>query len=351
MKLFTVGPVQMFPRTLELSKEQLPYFRDEDFSNMMLHMEKQLNEFLSLKHGTSIFISGSGTSAMESLVACSFTPQDKVLVINGGSFGERFVQLCQMHQIPYDEYHITFPEVFDEETLATFDGTAYRAVLVNLHETSIGQLYPIEALSAFAKRNHAYLIVDAISTFLADPYDMDRYGIDVTILSSQKALACAPGISMIAMQQDFYETMVEPKEDHAMYLSIKEHVKNMKRGQTPNTPAVGVLLQISDRLEMIKEMGLEVCLQETAEKAAYFRSLVKELPISIPAFPHSNALTPILIEQDRAKEVYQKLKAVGYYVTPSGGSLAKKLLRVGHLGYVTTSDYDELVKHMKEILK
>lgn len=31
MKLFTVGPVEMYPQTLDISGTQLPYFRTQEF--------------------------------------------------------------------------------------------------------------------------------------------------------------------------------------------------------------------------------------------------------------------------------------------------------------------------------
>jgi aspartate aminotransferase-like enzyme len=68
-----------------------------------------------------------------------------------------------------------------------------------LHETSTGQLYDIKMISKFCKKNNMYLIVDAISTFLCDEYHMDENDIDVTIISSQKGLCVAPGMSMVAI--------------------------------------------------------------------------------------------------------------------------------------------------------
>ena len=351
VKLFSVGPVQMYTETKQIASQQLPYFRDEDFSNMMLKMERQLKQILHVKEGRAIFLTGSGTSAMESLVACSLRKENRVLIINGGSFGERFTKLCACYGIPYDEIKLPFPETLSEEKLNQIDGSCYDALLVNLHETSTGQLYSLEWISAYAKKYHLSLMVDAISSFLSDPLDMETYGIDALILSSQKALACAPGISMIVMKEQFYQSKIIAKTDICMYLSIKEHVKNMERGQTPNTPAVGVLLELSQMLDHITQIGVDVLQKQIQRRAQYFREHIQTLPVMLPPFPLSNALTPLLFINHDAQMVYQQLKKrYQIYLTPSGGAMKTKMLRVGHLGDVSIQDYDELIACLKEVL-
>ena len=77
----------------------------------------------------------------------------------------------------------------------------FTGLLVNLDETSIGQLYDIEMLSELCKEKDLVFVVDAISAFLADEVNMDKYGIDAVILSSQKALSLAPGLSVVALSE------------------------------------------------------------------------------------------------------------------------------------------------------
>ena len=79
--------------------------------------------------------------------------------------------------------------------LNQYENKDYTMLFVNLHETHTGQLYDIKMLSEFCKRNNLLFVVDAISAFLADEYDMDKYGIDLTIISSQKGLCLSPGMS------------------------------------------------------------------------------------------------------------------------------------------------------------
>ena len=135
-------------------------------------------------------------------------------------------------RIPYDELCLQELETLRKEHLDAFSQNEYCALLVNLHETSTGQLYDMQLLSAFTKAKNMYLIWMPSAAF-SDPLDMDQMGIDALILSSQKALALSCGLSMVVLQESFYRNMVEPKDDICLYLSLKEHARNMERGRLP----------------------------------------------------------------------------------------------------------------------
>ena len=350
MRLFTVGPVMMYPETLEQSGKQLPYFRTAEFSETMLDSEMILKKLLGADEQYKVaFLTASGTGAMESIVSCAFTSKDNVLVVNGGGFGKRFTEICSVHGIPFNEIVPEKNKDLDEKDYSHFDGKGYKAILVNMDETSTGQLYDIKALSRFCKKNGMYLIVDAISAFLADPINMIEDGIDAVVISSQKALALEPGISAVVLSPRLYEERILKIKSPTYYLDLEHHIYDQKRGQTPFTPAVGTLLCLNTMLHSIESQGIENKIAETAELAKYFRKGLEELGIKIPNYNLSNAVTPVLFEGN-AIEIYDTLRNVyDITVTPSGGELKECMLRVGHIGNVTKQDYDVLLSALKEI--
>lgn len=352
MKLFTVGPVEMYPETLAESALQLPYFRTGEFSQVMLRLEQLMLDLTHAPQGSrSVFLTASGTGAMEAVVVNCLSSRDLVLTIDGGAFGQRFVQLCRRHGIPQNVLHLDFGERLTRQMLDDTYQEGMTALLVNLHETSVGQLYNLDMLGDFCKQNGLLLIVDAISAFLADPIDMEKAGIDVLIVSSQKALALAPGISAAVLSPRAIQATMERGTDF-MYFDFRDYLMDGDRGQTPFTPAVGILLTMRSRLERVKSMGLDTVQMEIHKLAVYFREKVKTLPVQIPDYPHSNALTPIYFPQGNAQAVYDTLcRRHQINVTPSGGALADHLLRVGHIGNLTTADHDRLLEALAQILK
>ena len=99
-----------------------------------------------------------------------------------------------------------------------------------------------------------YLIVDAISTFMADDYEMDKYGIDVTIFSSQKGLCLSPGLSFVALSNRMKDKINEcsPK---SMYFDFKLYLRDLPRGQTPFTPATFIMYELEAMLNLVDKMG------------------------------------------------------------------------------------------------
>lgn len=352
MKLFTVGPVEMYPETLEESSVQLPYFRTDEFSEIMKQSEKMLLELSDAPQGSRVvFLTASGTGAMEAAIINLLDKTDHALTVDGGSFGHRFAQMCDCHNIPQTVLHLDFGEVLTGDKLEAAYRSGMTVLLVNLHETSTGQLYDLDMLGAFCKKHGLLLIVDAISAFLADPISMERAGIDALITSSQKAFALAPGISTVTLSPRVIE-LLPRKGTNLMYFDFTDYLRNGERGQTPFTPAVGTLLTLNSRLKQITSDGLEQVRDAIRSLSEDFRKKVSALPINIPEYPLSNALTPLYFPDGNAMAVYKELRdRYGLTVTPNGGSLANYLLRVGHIGNVTAESIDQLVAALKELLQ
>ncbi len=350
---FTVGPVQSNDIVRSIGAEQVPYFRTDEFSELMKENEILIKKFAKAEEKAKvIFITGSGTASMEASVINTLNKIDKVLIINGGSFGQRFVDICGIHEIPYTEIKLETGKDITKEQLNKYDRDGYTALLVNIHETSTGVHYNINLISEFCRRNNIFLIVDAISSFLADEFNMKELNAGIMITGSQKALACAPGISIIVLSEEA-QRRVEEHDSKCLYLDLKSALKNGERGQTPFTPAVGILRQINARLKGIEASGgVAKEIEKIARLAADFRSKVKDLPFEIVSESLSNAVTPIHPLNVSAYDVFTTLKnEYNIWICPNGGDLAEKIFRVGHIGALTEDDNTILVDAFKDLVK
>lgn len=250
---FTVGPVMSDPEIIEVANQSTPYFRTLEFSEIMKENEKLFLRFINAPADSrAVFLTASGIGSMESVVMNILNDEDNVIVINGGSFGHRFVELCELHQRNFTEVKCEFGHQLKYEQLNGLED--HTAFLINMHETSSGILYDMKMVSQFCKENNILLIIDAISAFMADGLDMTALSAAVVITGSQKALAVQPGISLIALAPEAIKRVEENKEI-CMYLSLKRALVNGERGQTPFTPAVTTLLQINKRLHAVEKMG------------------------------------------------------------------------------------------------
>lgn len=350
---FAVGPVEEFEETLVIGGERTPYFRTSEFSDLMLESERLVLEFAGAgPGGRAVFLTGSGTAGMEATVLNVLSQKDRVLVVNGGSFGERFAKICEVHGVAHREIRLEPGQQVRRSDLAGFEGKGYTALLVNKHETSTGILYDMELLSDFCRRNGLLLVVDNISSFLADEFDMGTLGADVMIAGSQKALACPPGVSMVVLGPQAL-ARVERHRPRTFYLDLATALADGARGQTPFTPAVGTLRQIHARLKSIKAKGGVA--SEVARMRALaedFRSRIRGLPLEVASEAPSNAATPLRPTNGRsAYGIFLALKErYGIWVCPNGGALKEQLFRVGHMGALTVADNKRLMVALKEVL-
>lgn len=349
---FTVGPVMSDESILSIGAEQVPYFRTSEFSSLMLENEMLMLKFAKAPiHSRAVFMTGSGTLSMEAAVMNCFTSSDRVLVIDGGSFGHRFVQMLEIHDVPYVAIKPEFGCGVTAEQLKDYDGQGFTGFLVNLDETSVGVLYDIKLISDFCKRNNIFLVVDSISSFLCDPFDMEELGAQVMITGSQKALACAPGISIIVMSPEAVER-VNRNQPKTMYMDLKSALKDQERGQTPFTCAVGILRQINRRLQDIDDAGgVDAEVARIGNRARYFRERIAELPFDIISSSLPNAVTPLSPSNSiSAYDVFTTLKdEYEIWVCPNGGILRDKVFRVGHIGALKEADYDILLVALRDM--
>jgi len=348
--IFTPGPVKMSDEILEVGAKQTPYFRNCEFSDVTYACEKGLLKMVNAPEGSKvIFLTASGTAGMESVVMNLLTKEDKALVVNGGGFGGRFVDICATHDIPHTDFKVSNTNLWEIEELAPKE--SHTALIVNAHETSVGHLYSLEAMGAYAKKNDIFFIVDAISMLVTDPVDMTENHIDVVIASSQKGLALPPGLTMVVLAPSALERVQDIK---SLYFNFKDYLKNGERGQTPYTPAVTIMLQLEARLAQIERRGgVEQSIKSAKAISEYFRESIKDLPLKAYTEFMPNAMTTLTPTDGRsAMDIVNGLEEeYKVMVCPNGGAERDIIFRVSHMGDMTRAYTDVLINALYDYYK
>ncbi|OOZ38282.1 hypothetical protein BOW53_16060 [Solemya pervernicosa gill symbiont] len=345
--IFTPGPVKMSEEILQVGAKQTPYFRNSEFSDVTFACENGLLDMVNAPEGSKvIFLTASGTAGMESAVMNLLHKDDNALVVNGGGFGARFVDICATHEIPHTNFKVNNTNLTDIERLAPDDN--YTALVVNAHETSVGHLYDLDAMGDYAIKNEMLYIVDAISMLVTDPLDMQQSNIDVVIASSQKGLALPPGLTMVVLSPNALENL---QDINSLYFNYKDYLVNGERGQTPYTPAVTIMLQLQARLNQISRRGgVEQSIASAKEVANYFRESIKALPLKeyTPYMPNAmTTLTPT--DGKSAMDIVNALEEnYKVMVCPNGGAERDVVFRVSHMGEMTKEYTDILIDALHE---
>lgn len=350
---FAVGPVQMTDYVLQMGSEPVPYFRTAEFSALMLENERILKKLMDAPaESRAVFLTGSGTAAMDAVVQNVFSQKDRLLIVDGGGFGHRFCEICQVYGIAYTPISVKQGYTVTRDQLDQYSNQGYTGLLINMHETSTGVLYDMDMVGQFCRENDMVLIVDAISAFLADEISMKKLGAAVVLTGSQKALAVPPGVSMMVLSREAVDR-VNKNTPACYYLDLKAALRNQERGQTPFTPAVGVLIQLNARLCQIESEGIEAEKTRICAVASDFRKRIRAYPFQIVSQSLSNAVTPLSPTNPEvsAKQIFQVLKdEYGIIVCPNGGEMAERIFRVGHIGNLTIKDNDALFKAFDDLI-
>ncbi len=333
---------------MAIGAQPFMYMRTDAFSEINKESERLLLELIHCTGGRTIIYTGSGTGAMSAVVENYCTTKKKAFVIDGGSFGHRWFQLCEYYGVPVVDYTVPFAKDIDYADLEKRVAAERPDVfLCQHHETSTGQLFNLKEISRICHKKNVSLVVDVISTFLAEELSMDELDIDICITSTQKGLNIPPGLSVLFLSKnlDGYEF-----NHNGFYWDFDDNFSNLKRGQTPFSPATILYLQLNARLKQLKaEGGERKNIEDVRHRALYFRNLCKKYGWDVPAENPSMAVTGFQTSDTAERKVFKGLIAkYDTYIMP--GSVPG-FYRVSHMGLQTDEELDQLAERIAGFLK
>lgn len=341
-----VFPGNIDESIMQIGSQPFMYMRTDAFSEINKESERILLNLIHCTGGRTIIYTGSGTGAMSAIVENYCTTKKKAFVIDGGSFGHRWFQLCEYYGVPVVDYTVPFAKDIDyadlEKAVATEKPDVF---LCQHHETSTGQLFNLKEISRICHKYDVSLVVDVISSFLAEELSMDELDIDICVTSTQKGLNIPPGLSVLF----FSKSLDGYKFNHkGYYWDFDDNFSNLKRGQTPFSPATILYLQLHTRLKQLQaEGGEQKNITDIKHRALCFRELCKKYGWNVPAENPSMAVTGFQISDTAERKVFKGLiKKYDTYIMP--GSVPG-FYRVSHMGLQTDEELDLLAQRIHEL--
>lgn len=214
--------------------------REQEFGDLLDGIRRDL---VRIVHGEDQFVTilfgGSGTAAMEAVMSSVVPPGGRVLVVENGAYGTRFVEMAERHRIETVSFRMPYGEPPDlkalDALLSVNQGITHLFVIH--HETTTGMLNPVSEIAATAARNGVSVVLDAMSSFAGLPIDLRRLGVDYLISSSNKCIQGMAGLSFVLCRR----SLLVASRNHARtyYLDLLEqHLYFEKTRQTRFTPPV-----------------------------------------------------------------------------------------------------------------
>jgi aspartate aminotransferase-like enzyme len=353
--LFAPGPTPVPPEVLRSMAMPIIHHRSEDFTPIMESVRGGL-KWLYQTTEEVLMLSASGTGGMVAAVKNFFSPGEKVLVINGGKFGERWSLISRAYGLEVKELEIEWGHTAsagDVEAALRADGSI-RGVLMQASETSTGVYHDVEAVAGVVRRHgDALLVVDAISGLVAHDLRTDEWGIDVMVAGSQKGLMIPPGLAFISASARAWKRN-EGSTMPRFYFDLRKELESHLGNQTSFTSSITLIIALEEALRLLRAEGLKNVFERHRRLANATREAVEALGLGLYAKRSpSNALTAIEAPEGiDGQEIYRALRE-RFGITAAGGQdrARGRMFRIAHLGYADIFDVITAIAGLEMTLK
>ena len=363
------GPVRMSDGCLQAMATPVITARGAEFREVMAKLNSGLRYAFDLSPSPSemksqswtgedgykvVVVSGSGTAAMEMVIANRFRGNDLVLVPTNGKFGERVAdicrQFCNVKQIKYD-----WGRSFDlYELEQQLERGCYEALLICHNETSSGITQDAEAIAEMCTRHNVSFILDGITSVGGMAVHPEKWNAEAVVMGAQKCTAGPSGIAAIALNEHCVERIKaihqQGDANPRYYLDMISALKKGDDDQTPWTPAINLAMGWGVALEELKEETNQVRWDRCERMAKGVRALFNDLGFALLADSgqQSTTVTAVLYPEG-IDDTWRSALKENYQTQVIGAQdhLKGKMFRVGSMGITPV---DEMVEGCKRMI-
>jgi aspartate aminotransferase-like enzyme len=339
--LMTPGPTPVAPETQLAMAQPILHHRSPQFMDILAEVRQGLKYLFETEQEVLIF-AATGTGAMEGAVANTLSPGDAALVVDGGKFGERWTELCNVYGVKADRLAVEWGRAVDPKEVARRleANPAIKAVFVQANETSTGVQHPVKELAeVVASYPGAILVVDAISALGGYQLPMDAWRLDVVVAGSQKAMMLPPGLAFAALSPKAWE-FVKTSKCPKYYFDFAKQLKSQAKNQTPYTSAVSLILGLKEVLARIRKEGLEQVYARNRRLSQATKAAVKALGLELYSRDNpSDVLTAVEAPPGvDGQKVVAGLREKGIWIAGGQAQAKGKIFRIAHMGYIDNLD-------------
>ncbi|MDW8032986.1 MAG: alanine--glyoxylate aminotransferase family protein [Aquificaceae bacterium] len=327
-RIFTPGPVELPERVRESLGRQIIHHRTEEFRRAFLELRELFKRLMDDPSENFVFFTASGTGAMESAVLNFFREGEKVLVVKGGKFGERWLKLAHHWGLKPLAYEVEWGKSADPQRIRELlrENPDCRGVLFQISETSTGAYHPAEDIGSVCKEFDVLCVADAITALGVYYIKPALWALDVVVGGSQKGFLLPPGLSTLWFSEKAEKRLV----DRAFYFSLKKELSKQREGQTAWTPAISLILAMKESLQMLLEEGMESV--EKRHRAISEGTLRAMEVLGLKRFAHIPSISVSAISSERSEDIRRELLRLGIRVAGGQDELKGRIFRISHMG-------------------
>lgn len=354
--LLAPGPTTVPRQILESMNLPMTGHRTKEFSQIIHQASRDLQTIFGAKNPVAILTS-SGTSALEAAMVNIVNPDDHIVIIVSGAFGDRFKKIAASYPFNAHIFEVEWGNGVDIEEFEAYINALdenITAVFTQFCETSTSVKHPIRELGKLVHDidPNIYFVVDGVSIIGAVDVDMERDNIDLLVAGSQKAIMLPPGAAFVAYNDRSIERFKEVTTSR-FYLDLNKYITSLNDDSTPFTPAVSLIRGVQTYCDLINEEQFENTIKRHAVCKEAVRAGIKALDIDLLVEDQfaSPTVTAFVPNKEEVKPIKDELLN-RFNITIAGGQqhLKGSILRVGHMGKVSPNDMLKFISALEIVL-
>lgn len=239
-----------------------PNIYEGELLEMIAGLVPDLRRVARTKGDVALYIC-NGHGVWEASLANVIAPGDKVLVLATGYFGKSWAEMAAAlgAQVEMLDFGTDKPvDPMRVETALRSDKAHEISAVLAVHvDTSTSIMNDIKSIRAAmnAAGHPALLMADCIASLACDRFEMDEWGVDVTVAASQKGLMLPPGMGFVYFSEKAAQVRAQMNRV-SRYWDWNPRVRSEAPAQFfGGTPPTHHLYGLRTALDMIHGEGIE----------------------------------------------------------------------------------------------
>ncbi len=356
-KFFLPGPTEVLPEILAAQNRPMIGHRGSKTEELLAAIAPGLKA--AFRTSRPVFIATcSATGLMEAAVRGGV--RRKALCLVNGAFSQRFADIAtacgrEVHAAKIEQGRTFEPD----QVRALLKESGADAVTLVHSESSSGALNPVAEIAAIVRETgDVMVLVDGVTSVGGSPVETDTWGLDFVLTGSQKALALPPGLAFGVASERLLER-AKTLPGRGIYLDLVPYDEQIRKNQTPYTPAVSLFYALHAQLVRIAANGgieqrwarhdaMRQSVERWAAKAG------KERGIEFLPELGRRSWTVSCLKLGRAQptgsEITKAMKAKGFTIASGYKNLKETTIRIGHMGDHTVKEVEAVLAALEEVV-
>jgi aspartate aminotransferase-like enzyme len=355
--LFIPGPVAVSEPVLAAMAKPLINHRGPEYARLLHRIAERMKPIFATS-GDVLLMGASGTGSLEAAVTNMFGPGDTLLACPTGVFGERIAAIAKMWGCAVEMLDTPLGAGVDAEALAARlradREKKITGILLTHNETSTGVQIDLGAMSRAIADHPAYVVVDSVSGLGASEFKTDEWRLDIVCAASQKALACPPGLAMVAVSTRAWEK-IKANNAPRFYFDLQKHKEFLDKGEPPWTPPVSVTFALDVAIDLYEREGSRNVWARHARYTDALHQAVKALGMEVLSRDgvHSVTVTGILTPRglDNGTILAKLLDEHGVVISGGQGKMAGRMWRWGTMGAFSEADMVDALRAFETVIR